>query len=42
MWEGVIEADGTAQEIFADEELLERCHLEQPLSLQRSGGRRAI
>ena len=35
MREGVIEADGTAQEIFADEELLARCHLEQPLSWQR-------
>ena len=33
--EGVIEADGPAQAIFADAELLERCHLELPLSLQR-------
>lgn len=35
MREGVIEADGSAQAIFADEALLARCHLEQPLSLQR-------
>lgn len=35
MREGVLQADGSAQEIFANEELLERCHLEQPLSLQR-------
>ncbi len=33
--EGVLQADGTAQEIFADEELLQRCHLEPPLSWQR-------
>jgi cobalt/nickel transport system ATP-binding protein len=35
MREGRIEADGTAQEIFADGALLERCHLELPLSLQQ-------
>lgn len=35
MREGVLQADGSAQAIFADEALLARCHLEQPLSLQR-------
>lgn len=35
MRDGSIEADGSPQAIFADAELLERCHLELPLSLQR-------
>ena len=35
MREGSIEADGSPEAIFADAELLERCHLELPLSLQR-------
>lgn len=33
--QGEIQADGPAQAIFADADLLERCHLELPLSLQR-------
>ena len=35
MREGLIEADGTPETIFADAELLVRCHLELPLSRQR-------
>lgn len=35
MRDGSIEADGSPEAIFADAELLERCHLELPLSLQR-------
>ena len=35
MREGLIEADGTPETIFADAELLARCHLELPLSRQR-------
>jgi cobalt/nickel transport system ATP-binding protein len=35
MNQGVIEADGTPAEIFADADLLQRCNLEPPLSLQR-------
>jgi cobalt/nickel transport system ATP-binding protein len=35
MREGSVEADGTPEAIFADVDLLERCHLELPLSLQR-------
>jgi len=35
MREGVIEADASPEVIFADAELLARCHLEMPLSLQR-------
>lgn len=35
MREGVLQADGSAQEIFANEELMQRCHLEPPLSWQR-------
>jgi cobalt/nickel transport system ATP-binding protein len=35
MREGSIEADGSPQAIFAQAQLLERCHLELPLSLQR-------
>jgi cobalt/nickel transport system ATP-binding protein len=35
MNQGIIEADGTPAEIFADAELLQRCNLEPPLSLQR-------
>lgn len=34
MREGVVEADGTPEAIFADTDLLARCHLELPLSLQ--------
>lgn len=37
MREGLIEADGTPEAIFADAALLRRCHLELPLSLQRRG-----
>jgi len=32
---GVIEADAPTMEISADAELLQRCNLEPPLSLQR-------
>jgi cobalt/nickel transport system ATP-binding protein len=35
MNQGVIEADGTPAQIFADTDLLLRCNLEPPLSLQR-------
>ncbi|MDR3370908.1 energy-coupling factor ABC transporter ATP-binding protein [Rhodoferax sp.] len=35
MNQGVIEADGTSADIFADADLLQRCNLEPPLSLQR-------
>lgn len=35
MREGIIEADGAPDAIFADAGLLARCHLELPLSLQR-------
>lgn len=35
MNQGVIEADGTPAEIFADADLLQRCNLEPPLSRQR-------
>jgi cobalt/nickel transport system ATP-binding protein len=35
MHQGVIEADGTPAEIFANTDLLERCNLETPLSYQR-------
>ncbi len=35
MRDGIIEADDSPERIFADSELLERCHLELPLSLQR-------
>jgi len=35
MRQGHIEADGSPEVIFANAELLERCHLELPLSLQR-------
>jgi cobalt/nickel transport system ATP-binding protein len=35
MREGVIEADGTPETIFFNADLLARCHLELPLSLQR-------
>lgn len=31
---GTVAADGTAEDIFKDEELLHRCHLEKPLSMQ--------
>jgi cobalt/nickel transport system ATP-binding protein len=34
MREGRVEADGLPEAIFADVDLLERCHLELPLSLQ--------
>jgi cobalt/nickel transport system ATP-binding protein len=37
MREGVIEADGAPDDIFADTGLLARCHLEPPLSLQHKG-----
>lgn len=32
--EGCVVADGAASELFSDTALLERCHLEQPLSMQ--------
>ncbi|OIN91037.1 MAG: cobalt ABC transporter ATP-binding protein [Comamonadaceae bacterium CG1_02_60_18] len=35
MREGLLEADGPADAIFADAALLQRCHLELPLSQQR-------
>jgi cobalt/nickel transport system ATP-binding protein len=35
MNQGVIEADGSPAEIFANTELLERCSLESPLSYQK-------
>jgi cobalt/nickel transport system ATP-binding protein len=35
MREGLIEADGSPETIFADADLLARCHLELPLSMQR-------
>lgn len=35
MREGLLEADGPADAIFADAALLQRCHLELPLSRQR-------
>lgn len=35
MNQGVIEADGKPADIFADADLLQRCNLEPPLSLQR-------
>jgi cobalt/nickel transport system ATP-binding protein len=35
MSEGMIKADGPVAQIFADADLLERCHLELPLSLQQ-------
>jgi cobalt/nickel transport system ATP-binding protein len=35
MREGLIEADGTPEAIFANADLLARCHLELPLSSQR-------
>ena len=35
MREGLVEADGTPDAIFADEGLLARCHLELPLGRQR-------
>ncbi|MDD5176303.1 MAG: ABC transporter ATP-binding protein [Sterolibacterium sp.] len=35
MNEGVIKADGTPAEIFAEADLLQRCNLEPPLSYQR-------
>lgn len=35
MREGLVEADGTPEAIFADGDLLARCHLELPLSRQR-------
>jgi cobalt/nickel transport system ATP-binding protein len=35
--EGEIAADGSALELFNDVRLLERCHLEQPLSMQGCG-----
>jgi hypothetical protein len=31
----LIEADGSPETIFADADLLARCHLELPLSMQR-------
>jgi len=34
MHQGTIAADGPTAELFQDEELLTRCHLERPLSLQ--------
>jgi cobalt/nickel transport system ATP-binding protein len=34
MREGLIEADGSPETIFADADLLARCHLELPLSMQ--------
>jgi cobalt/nickel transport system ATP-binding protein len=37
MREGLIEADGNPETIFADAELLAHCHLELPLSLQQWG-----
>jgi cobalt/nickel transport system ATP-binding protein len=36
MREGVIEADASPSEIFANTGLLERCHLEQPFCMQRT------
>jgi hypothetical protein len=38
MREGAIEADGPPTAIFADVELLRRCHLEPPLSSARPPG----
>ncbi|OIP14583.1 MAG: cobalt ABC transporter ATP-binding protein [Comamonadaceae bacterium CG2_30_59_20] len=35
MREGLVVADGSPDAIFADAELLKRCHLELPLSMQR-------
>jgi hypothetical protein len=35
MREGVVEADGPPNVIFANAELLSRCHLELPLGLQK-------
>jgi cobalt/nickel transport system ATP-binding protein len=35
MREGLIEADGSPEAIFADADLLACCHLELPLSMQR-------
>jgi len=36
MHQGKVEADGSPNEVFADRELLKRCHLEPPLGWARS------